>query len=121
MYLFLVTEVPASLNKIRCILLGRRGLNPMTQIHHMSCRSSLSHNFLSTVFDRCEVTKQNTRVQISLDSSSSLETGRRTACGDTFTSLGHVDSPIEGDYVGTRGGHSFDECSRVFDVDDCWH
>jgi hypothetical protein len=117
----LVTKVSNRLNKAVGILLWRCGLNSMSQIHDMANGSSLFQNLLRSLLDDRMVRIQDARIQVALHAPRSSQSVLGPGVGNSFASLCHVHCPVQRDHVNSSRCHSFNESSRVLNVDDCWN
>jgi len=113
-----VTEVSDGLDEAGGILFGRAGFDTVSQVHDVSGRSGFSEDFFRSLLDRIVVGEEDSGVEVSLDTSWSLEAGNFTSVGDTFASLSHVDGPVKRNDIGTSSSHAFQKGSGVLDVYD---
>ena len=113
-----MTKVPNRLDEVRGVLLGRRRLDAVPEVHHVPHRSGLPHNLLGPLLDRGEIAEEDGGIEVALHPPRAGQAGPRPAGRDALPALGHVDRPIERHDVDARGGHALDERSRVLDVRD---
>jgi hypothetical protein len=116
-----MAEVTNSFDEAVSIFFWCACLNSMTQVHYMSSRTGLSQNFFSAFLNSVVVCHQNTRVQVTLNATTSFKASSLTSIGNAFASHCHVDSPVQTHDVRSSSCHALDQSTRVLDVNSSWY